>query len=154
VRDYDSVRAASRQAGEVLRSNASGEQKRAAVKVLGGAIAGEVSKKVGEHVVREGRKALRKPAARAALKSLATKAGPVALAWGVGTALAAAAIAAAAIGIQKQHAKLAAQFANRELEKAAKRLPDLTPEQAATLWHQLYDYALKQPAATNTFLGK
>lgn len=151
MRDYDSVSAAGRQAGEVLRSrSATGEQKRAAVKVLGGAVAGEVAKKVGEHVVRETRKAVRQPEVRAALKRVA----PAAVAVTVYTALAGAVIAAAAAGIERDHVKRAAAWANKTLEQAARKLKDLTPDQASTLWHQYYEYALRQPAATNTFLGK
>ena len=135
----------------MLRSReATTSQKKEAVKVLGTAVAGEVAKKVGEHAVREARKAVRQPIVRETLK----KAAPAVLATGVGVTLAAAAIAAAAIGIEKEHAKRAAQWASKTLEQAAKKLPSLTPEQASTLWHQYYDYALKQPAATNTFLGK
>lgn len=135
----------------MLRSSqATGSQKREAVKVLGQAVAGEVGKKVAEHAAREGKKALGQPAVRAALKRVA----PAAVAVTVYTALAGAAIAAAAYGIERDHAKQAAAFANRELERTARGVKDLTPEQAATLWHQYYDYALKQPAATNTFLGK
>lgn len=151
VRDYESVSAAGRQAGQVLRSReATTSQKKEAVKVLGTAVAGEVAKKVGEHAVRETRKAIAQPAVKAALK----KAAPAVVAAGVAATLGAAVIAAAAVGIERNHAKQAAAWANRTLEDAAKKLPSLTPDQAATLWHQYYDYALKQPAATNTFLGK
>lgn len=120
------------------------------MKVLGAAVAGEVTKKVGEHVAAEGRKALGHPAVKDALKKVA----PVAVAYTAATALTAAVIAAAAYGIERDHAKKAAAWANKQLEATAKSVKDLTPDQAATLWHQYYDYALKQPAATNTFLGK
>lgn len=155
MRDLESVSAAGRQAGQVLRSKkATSEQKKEAVKVLGTAVAGEVAKKTAEHVAREGRKALREPHVREAIKSAASNVGvPLAKATLVG-ALVAGTLAAGGAALTSNREKEAKRWADQQLADTRKRLGTaLTPEQAKTLWQQYYAFALKQPVQ-NTYLGK
>lgn len=155
MRDYESVSAAGRQAGQVLRSKkATGEQKKEAVKVLGTAVATEVAKKTAEHVVREGRKAVREPHVREALKAVATNVGvPLAKATLVG-ALVAGTLAAGGAALTSNREKEAKRWADDQLAQTRKQLgTSLTKDQADTLWKQYYDFALKQPVQ-NTYLGK
>lgn len=157
VREYETVDRAARQAGEVLRSKkATKEQKHEAVRVLGEAVAGEVAKKTAEHIGKEAKAALTKPETQAALKSAAIKAAPLAAA-AVRTGLVGLGIyATLALGgraLTSQREKEAARFADSELAKTRKQLPQLTQDQGVTLWKQYFDFKMKQPV-TNTYLGK
>lgn len=157
VRDYESVQRAAQQAGEVLRSKkATKEQKHEAVKVLGTAVASEVAKKTAEHIGKEARKALGNKETQAALKSAAVKAAPLAAA-AVRTGLVGLGIyATLALGgraLTSQREKESAAFADAELAKTKAKLPNLTQDQAVTLWKQYFDFNMKRPV-TNTFIGK
>lgn len=152
VKRLKSVDGAARQAGEVLRSSkATRQQKHEAVKVLGAAVAAESGKKVADHVVREAKKAINKPAARAALK----KAAPRALKAIGALTYTGAILTLGAAALDAERGRQAKKFADRELATARKRLrpQELTQEQAQTLYNQYYEYAFKQPVQ-NSYLGK
>lgn len=154
VRDYSTVDRAAQQAGEVIRSKkATKEQKRKAVQVLGEAVAGEATKKVGEHIAREAKKTIKNPKVRAQVISAAKKVLPAAAAFTGQVVVPIAIGAAAAYGISKNHDTKAKKWADDQLRATQKKMR-LTPQQSTTLWHQYYEFALKQAAATNTFLGK
>ena len=157
VREYKSVDSAARQAGEVLRSKkATKEQKHEAVKVLGSAVAGEATKKVGESVAREAKKAVRqnKDAIKSAAKSAGKAvAGSAALRAGVTGAAIAGTLYVGGKVLDANRAREAKKWADQQLAATRKKLPKLTPEQAATLWNQYYQHALKKPV-TNSFSGK
>lgn len=157
VRDYETVERAARQAGQVLRSKkATKEQKHEAVSVLGQAVATEVGKKVAEHVGKEAKAALTKPETQAALKSAVAKAAPVAAAVARGSVVGLGIYATLALGgkaLTSQREREAARFADSELAKTKKQLPQLTQDQGVTLWKQYFDFKMKQPV-TNTYLGK
>lgn len=159
VRELKSVDGAARQAGEVLRSKkATSSQKKEAVKVLGSAVAGEATKKVGEHIVREAKKAARsnKPAIKAAAKKIlssgavGTVATAGATAAGIGATLY---VGGKALTANRQ--REARNFADTQLRLTRDRLKpqQLTAEQAKTLWNQYYQHALKAPVQ-NSFSGK
>lgn len=158
VKQLKSVDAAAKQAGEVLRSSkATKEQKHEAVRVLGTAVATETTKKVGENVYREAKVAAKKaikgnPAAKTAAINAAKKAAKVAGAATVTGVL----VSAGAAGIKREHEKNARAYAAAQLAETRKRLKPqtLTKDQADKLYDQYYRYALKKPAATNSFLGK
>jgi hypothetical protein len=151
VKDYESVDRAASQAGQVLRSSkATKEQKHEAVSVLASAVGGEVAKKVGEHAAREIKKASGNPKAQAAIKKAL---GSLPILGGLGVAAGAATVYAAAKGIGREHDKRARAWADAQLATTRKSTR-LTQAQADVLWKQYYDFALKQAAATNTFIGK
>ena len=151
VKDYESVDRAARQAGEVIRSSkATKEQKHEAVSVLAQAVGGEVAKKVGEHAAREIKKASGNPKAQAAIKKAL---GGLPILGGLGVAAGAATVYAAAKGISREHDKRSRAWADAQLATTRKSTR-LTQAQADVLWKQYYDFALKQPAATNSFSGK
>ena len=151
VKDYESVDRAAQQAGQVLRSSkATSEQKHEAVQVLTQAVGTEVAKKVAEHTAREVRKAAGNPKGQAAIKKAL---GSLPILGGLGVAAGAATVYAAAKGISREHDKRARAWADAQL-KQTKASTRLTAAQADVLWKQYYDFALKQPAATNSFSGK
>lgn len=155
VKDYKSVDSAARQAGEVLRSKkATKQQKHEAVKVLGTAVAGEATKKVGESVYREAKKAARqnKTAIKAAAKKVLTGGAATAGATGVGIA---ATLYAGGKALDANRRREARAFAASQLALTKKRLApqQLTKQQADTLYQQYYEHALKQPVQ-NPYLGK
>lgn len=154
MKEYQSVDRAAVQAGEVLRSKkASRDQKKAAVKVLGQAVAGEITKKVATDIKREAKKVLRKPETKAALKTAAKDYGvPLAKATAVGAAIAGT-LAIGGAQLTRQRKNEAVRWANQQLAITRKKLPQLTSEQANALWRQYYDHALKQPVQ-NPFVGK
>lgn len=154
VRDYESVTAAGRQAGQVLRSSkATREQKHEAVKVLGAAVATESGKKIVEHTVTEARKALRTPTGRKAAVAVAKKAAGAAKAVGTATAIGAVlAIGGAALDANRE--REASKYADKQLAATKKRLKQrLTAEQEATLKQQYAEYYKKLPPS-NSFTGK
>jgi hypothetical protein len=155
VRQYKSVDAAAKQAGEVLRSQkASREQKKEAVKVLGSAVAGETVKKVATEVKREAKAAARTPAGKAAIAAAKKAAVKAAKAAG-GATLAGAVVYGAVKGIEATRAKEAKAYAKAQLAQTKKNLPKgaLTPAQEAVLLKQYEDYHKKKPV-TNPYLGK
>lgn len=154
MRDLESVSAAGRQAGQVLRSKkATHEQKTEAVKVLGTAIATEVGKKVVEHVGKEAKEALSHPETRAALKSgLKAVAGSGAAAAGLTGAAIAGTLYVGAKVLAANRNREARLWADEQLAATGKKIR-LTQAQADTLWKQYYDYAVKKPTE-NPFLGK
>lgn len=154
VRDYESVKSAARQAGQVLRSKkATKEQKHEAVKVLGSAVAGEATKKVAEHVAREVKKAARTPGgkatAKAVLKKAAAVAGVVPTIAGIGATLYVGGKA-----LKANRSKECRAWAKEQLAATKKRLTEkLTPQMEATLLAQYEAHCNKKPV-TNPFLGK
>jgi hypothetical protein len=156
VRDLESVSAAGRQAGKVLRSKkATSEQKHEAVKVLGQAIAVESGKKVAEHIAKEAAKHVRDAGVREKVINVATKAAPligsVARAGVVGLGIYAT-LALGKRALTSQREKESAAFADAELAKTQKKI-SLTQDQAVTLWKQYFDFNMKKPVE-NPFLGK
>lgn len=156
VRDLESVSAAGRQAGKVLRSKkATKEQKHEAVRVLGQAIAVESGKKVAEHVAKEAAKHVRDPAVREKVISIATKAAPLAATAARAGLVGLGIYATLALGkraLTSQREKESAAFADAELAKTQKQMR-LTQEQSVTLWKQYFDFNMKRPV-TNSFIGK
>lgn len=155
VRDYESVSAASRQAGQVLRSKkATSEQKKEAVKVLGSAVAGEVGKKVAEHTYREAKKAVRTPEGRAALKQGAQIAKKVGKGTLVGVAIGTTLHYGGKV-LDAQREKEAKAWARQQLAATKQRLgkQKLTAAQEATLLKQYEDHFKKRPV-TNPYTGK
>lgn len=156
VKNYKSVDAAGRQAGEVLRSKtATPSQKKEAVKVLGTAVAVESGKKVAEQATRNVRaaakKAAKNPKVKAAAISGAKKVAKVAgAATGAGVVLVAGGAALSA-----NRRREAAAWARSQLAATKKRLAPqkLTAQQEATLYNQYYEFALRRPV-TNSTLGK
>lgn len=123
------------------------------MKVLGTAIALESGKKVVEHVAKSAKEALAEPGARAAITAAAKKYGlPVLRVAGIYGALLGIGVWAAS-RIPKEHEKEARAWADLQLGLTARKLPNLTGDQAGTLWQQYYRYALKQ-GTTNSYLGK
>lgn len=155
VRELESVSAAGRQAGEVLRSKtATKAQKHEAVRVLGQAVAVESGKKVAEHIAREAKKAARTPAAKKAIATAVKKVLPAAATLGATGAGIAATVYVGGKALTANREREARAFAKRELANTKKRLTQkLTAEQERTLYEQYYRHALKQPV-TNSFVGK
>lgn len=152
VRQYRTASAAGRQAGEVLRSKeATREQKKEAVKVLGTAVAVESGKKVTQQVAREAKKQLRTPAGKALVKRATRTLGTVAKKVGGATAIGAV-IGAAAVGIDKSKRREAKKAAQRELAATKKRLAPqrLTAQQEAELLRQYEEHFYRQPVYTPT----
>ena len=154
VKQLSSVDGAARQAGQVLRSKkATGEQKREAVRVLGSAVAVESTKKVGEHIAREARKAARTPAAKTAIKAALKKAAVVA---GV-VPTAAAVVGTLVVGgkvLKANRSSECKQWAKQQLAATqAKLKTPLTPAQRSTLLSQYEAHCNKKPV-TNSFTGK
>ena len=157
VRDLESVTAAGRQAGKVLRSKkATGEQKREAVQVLGQAIAVESGKKVVEHIAKEAAKHVREAGVRQKVIDVATKAAPLAGAAARAGIVGLGIYATLALGkraLTSQREKESAAFADSELAKTQKSIPGLPQDQAVKLWKQYFDFNMKRPV-TNSFIGK
>lgn len=156
VKELKSVDGAARQAGEVIRSKtATSSQKKAAVRVLGQAVAAESGKKVAEHVVREAKKAVRQSGgAKAVVKKVAGSAGAATLARaGLYGAAFAGVLYTGAVALNAQRAREAKKWADEQLSITRKRLPQLTVGQAQTLWNQYFEHAMKRPV-TNSFVGK
>jgi hypothetical protein len=154
VRDYESVRAAGRQAGQVFRSDkATGEQKKEAAKVLGTAIATESGKKVAEHTYREARKTLRTQEGKEALRAAAPVLKSTAKALGTATFIAGTLAAGGEI-LDANRLRESERWADQELKNTEKRLGRrLTDEEHETLRRQYIEWKYKQPVV-NPFLGK
>lgn len=122
--------------------------------MLGQAVAGEITKKVGADIKREAKKALRNPETKAAVKKIAKEAGvPLLKATAVGAAIAGT-LAIGGAALTKQREKEAKRWADVQLGLTRKRLKAaMSAEQANTLWRQYYEHALKQPVQ-NPFVGK
>lgn len=156
VKKLTSVTAASRQAGEVLRSDkATGAQKKEAVRVLTTAVAGEVTRKVGEQVVETAKKKVTSRSGKAAIKKAVKTAAPIA---GVAVKSAGAAGAILYVGgkaLTANRAREAKSYAKQQLALTEKRLgkQKLTAEQKKTLLAQYEAHALKK-APTNSYSGK
>ena len=155
VKQLSSVDGAARQAGEVLRSKkATKEQKHEAVRVLGEAVAVESTKKVGEHIVREARKAVRTPGGKAAATAALKKAAAVA---GVVPPLAAIAGTLYVGGkvLKANRSKECKAWARQQLAATKAKLggAKMTPQQESTLLAQYEDHCSKKPV-TNSYSGK
>jgi hypothetical protein len=154
VRDLESVGAAGRQAGEVLRSSkATGEQKREAVGVLGQAVAVESGKKVAEHIAREGRKSLRTAEGRAAAKTLGRGAVSAVKVLAPVAAIAGTLVVGGAV-LDANRLRESEKKADAELKRTEKTLGRrLTDKEHETLRQQYIEFFYKQPVV-NPYLGK
>lgn len=152
VKQLQSVEGAAKQATQVLRSKeATTSQKKEAVKVLGTAVAVDVTKKVAADAQRKAKQALKKPETRKAIAKVAKEYGiPVAKAAGVATGVGVT-LAVGGAALSANRAREAKKYADRELAKTKKKLGKaLTPEMEKTLHKQYEDHAKKQPVYTPT----